>query len=193
MGPAPPCPALPTRRGVLTRLACALVVAGLATPALAADDDAIRIVPLVRDGHVLVSCELADGFTDELRALIRSGLQTTFTYTVELRLRVPAWVDRTVASAVVSTTVDYDSLTRRHTVSRLLDGRVEESRVLEDEGQVRDWLMTFDRLPLFRTSTLEPNREYYVMVRAKARPRNGSILWPFDNAPAGSAKFTFLP
>lgn len=186
-------PASPARRRFLARLACAVAVAGLATPALAAEDDAIRIVPLVRDGHVLVSCELADGFTDELRALIRSGLETTFTYTVELRLRVPAWVDRTVASAVVSTTVDYDSLTRRHTVSRLLDGRVEESKVLDDEAQVRDWLMTFDRLPLFRTSKLEANREYYVMVRAKARPRNGSILWPFDSSPAGSAKFTFLP
>ncbi len=155
--------------------------------------DGLRIVPLIRDGHVLVSCELADGYTDDVRAFIQSGLQTTFSYTVELRVRVPAWVDRTLDTAIVSTSVEYDNLTRRHTVSRLLDGRVEESRVIEDEAQVRKLLTTFDKLPLFRTAKLEPNREYYVLVRAKARPRNGTIFWPWDSAPAGSAKFTFIP
>jgi hypothetical protein len=99
------------------------------------------------DLRVLVSCELSDGYTDEVRDYILSGLQTTFSYTVELRMRVPAWVDKTLASAVVSTTVEYDNLTRRHTVSRLLDGRVQDSQVIEDEGQVRKMLTTFDRLP----------------------------------------------
>ena len=142
---------------------------------------------------MLVSCELADGYTDEVREVIQSGLQTTFSYTVELRVRVPAWVDKTLASAVVSTSVEFDNLTRQHTVSRLLDGRVQESRVIEDEAQVRKLLTTFDRLPLFRTAKLEPNREYYVLVRARARPRNGAIFWPWDAAPAGSATFTFIP
>jgi hypothetical protein len=168
-----------------------LVCLYLAAPVSAQDD--MRIVPLIRDGHVLVSWELADGYTDDVRDFIQSGLQTTFSYTVELRVRVPAWVDKTLDTAVVSTTVEFDNLTRRHTVSRLLDGRVEESRVIEDEGQVRKLLTTFDKLPLFRTARLEPNREYYVLVRARARPRNGAIFWPWDAAPAGSAKFTFIP
>ena len=30
----------------------------------------------------------------------------------------------------------------------------------------------FDRLPLFDTKILEANREYYVLVRADARPRS---------------------
>jgi hypothetical protein len=170
-----------------------LIAAALLSAGSAAWADDLRVVPLVRDGHVLVSCELSDGFTDEVRAVIQSGLQTTFTYRVELRLKVPAWVDRTVASAVVSATVEYDSLTRRHTVTRTRDGRVEESRVIEDEADVRQWLTTFDRLPLFSTAKLEPNREYYLLVSAKARPRNAPNFWPFDATPAGSAKFTFIP
>ena len=176
----------------LFRLALASLVAILAPVSAQAQDD-LRVVPLVREGHVLVSCELADGYTDEVREVIQSGLQTTFSYTVELRVRVPAWVDKTLASAVVSTSVEFDNLTRQHTVSRLLDGRVQESRVIEDEAQVRKLLTTFDRLPLFRTAKLEPNREYYVLVRARARPRNGAMFWPWDAAPAGSAKFTFIP
>ncbi len=184
-------PSQPSRRRALcsAALAVALLVA-VPAPSLA---DGVRVVPLVRDGHVLVSCELADGFTDEVRAVIQSGLQTTFTYRIELRLKVPAWVDRTVASAVVSATVEYDSLTRRHTVTRTLDGRVEESRVIDDEAEVRRWLTTFDRMALFSTARLEPNREYYLVVSAKARPRNAPNFWPWDSAPNGSAKFTFIP
>jgi hypothetical protein len=181
----------PFRIGFL-RLALAGLIALLAPSAAHAQDD-LKVQPLVRDGHVLVSCELADGYTDDVRAFIQSGLQTTFSYTVELRMRVPAWVDRTLASAVVSTTVEFDNLTRQHTVSRLLDGRVQESRVIDDEAEVRKLLTTFDRVPLFKTAKLEPNREYYVLVRARARPRNGSIFFPWDSAPAGSAKFTFVP
>ena len=95
----------------------------------------MRVVPLVRDSHVLVSFELTGGLTDEVRDAIRSGLRTTFTYTVELRLDVPAWVDRTISTAVVATSVEYDNLTRTHNVVRMLDGRVEQTLATQDEGQ----------------------------------------------------------
>jgi hypothetical protein len=101
-------------------------------------------------------------------------------------------VDRTVASAVVSTSVDFDNLTRRHTISRALDGRVEESFVVEDPDQVALMVTQFDRLPLFDTRILEANREYYVLVKADARPRSTASLWPFSGTASGSAKFTFI-
>ena len=63
----------------------------------------------------------------------------------------------------------------------------------DDEGLVRQWLTTFNRLPLFRTSRLEPNRDYYVVIRASARPRSASPFWPWGSVPTGSAKFTFIP
>jgi hypothetical protein len=169
------------------------MVALLAAGTVLQAQDSIHIVPLVRDGRVLVSFELADGFTPDVRAAIQSGLQTTFTYTVELRLHVPAWMDRTIASAVVTNAVQYDNLTRRHNVSRTIDGHVDDDTVTEDESVVKQWMTTFKRLPLFRTSRLEPNREYYVRVRATARPSNGSMLWPWGTAVSGMAKFTFIP
>ena len=168
----------------------AALVAGLAVPLSA---ETLRVRPLVRDGQVLVSFALEQGFTDEVRDVVRSGLRTTFTYTVELRLRVPAWVDRTISTAVVSTTVEYDNLTRRHTISRSLDGRMEDSRVVEDEALVRQLMTTFERLPLFETTLLEQNREYYVVVRAEARPRSGAAFWPWGGSTSGSARFTFIP
>lgn len=154
--------------------------------------EALRIVPLVRDDRVLVTFELADGFTDDVRAAILSGLKTTFTYTVDLRLDVPVWTDRTIGSAVVANSVAYDNLTRRHTIVRMIDGRMDQSLVTEDEGTVKAWMTSFKQLPLFRTMMLLPNRDYYVRVNAVARPTNGSILWPWGAGTSAQAKFTFL-
>jgi hypothetical protein len=154
--------------------------------------EGLRIVPLVREDRVLVTFELADGFTDEVRDAIRSGLKTTFTYTVDLRLEVPAWVDRTIATAVVANSVEYDNLARIHTLVRVVDGKVENQQRTDNEAVVQQLMTSFQRLPLFRTAILEPNREYYVRITATARPTNGAFLWPWGSGTSGQAKFTFV-
>ena len=168
-------------------------VAGSAATAFAQDAATLRVRPIVRDGQVLVTFSLDGGMTDEMKAVVQSGLRTVFTYTVELKMKVPAWVDRTVATAVVSTSVDYDNLTRRHTVSQARNGRVEQSSVVENPEQVAQMVTNFERLALFDTKTLEPNREYYVLVRADARPRGSAGLWPWSGTASGLARFTFIP
>ena len=158
--------------------------------ALAAES--LRILPVVRGDDVTVSFELADAYNDEIRQAIASGLRTTFTYDVELRMVVPVWVDRTIATAVVSTSDQYDNLTRRHSLSRMVDGRVEEASVTEDETVVRRWLTTLSQLMLCRTSKLDPRRDYYVRISVRARPHGASLLG-WTTATTGQAKFTFIP
>jgi len=173
------------RIGVLTfALALSAVTAVFA--------EGVRIIPLVRDDAVLVSFELTDGYTPEVKDAVHSGLKTTFTYTVELRQDVPAWVDRTIATSVITNSVQYDNLTRRATLTRTLDGHVESVETTEDEALIRQWMTTFQRMPLFKTAELETNREYYVRVKATARPANGSMLWPWGSGISGITKFTFL-
>ena len=171
-------------------LFCVFALASLTVTLAAAEG--LRIVPLVRDDRVLVTFELADGFTDEVRAAIRSGLKTTFTYTIDLRLEVPAWVDRTIATTVVANSVEYDNLTRIHTLVRVVDGKVDGQQRTDNEAIVQQLMTSFQRLPLFRTSILEPNREYYVRISATARPSNGAFLWPWGSGTSGQAKFTFV-
>jgi hypothetical protein len=154
-----------------------------------------RLTPLVRDGQLLVSFVLEDGFTEDVRDVIKSGLRTTFVYTVELRMIVPGWIDRTIATTTVSQSAEYDNLTRRHTLQRTIDGRVDAdaSRTVEEERIVREFMTTFTRLALFRSAKLEPNHDYYVRVRARAYPSNGSFLWPWSTGLLAQAKFTFIP
>jgi hypothetical protein len=154
--------------------------------------EGVRIVPLVRDDAVLVSFELTDGYTPAVKDAVHSGLKTTFTYEIELRQDVPAWVDRSIATSVITNSVQYDNLTRRATLTRTLDGHVESTETTEDEAVIRQWMTTFQKMPLFKTGELETNREYYVRVRATARPTNGSMLWPWGSGISGITKFTFL-
>jgi hypothetical protein len=146
----------------------------------------------VREQSVLVSFELAGGLTDEVRAAIQSGLQTTFTYSIELRLDVPAWFDRTISTAVIANRVEYDNLTRVHNLVRMLDGRVEGADVTQSEDKVRAWMTSLEKFPLFSTTRLEPNREYYIRVSASARPSNGMLFWPFGSGPSAQSRFSFI-
>jgi hypothetical protein len=182
--------ARPADRSAVRIVLLTFVLAVSAVTAVLAEG--VRIIPLVRDDAVLVSFELTDGYTPEAKAAVHSGLKTTFTYTVELRQDVPAWVDRTIATSVITNSVQYDNLTRRATLTRTLDGHVDSVETTEDETVIKQWMTTFQKMPLFKTAELEQNREYYVRVRATARPTNGSMLWPWGSGISGITKFTFL-
>jgi hypothetical protein len=164
----------------------------LALGTIARAAETLRIVPITSDDSVVVSVELSDAYNDEIRQAIASGLRTQFTYDIELRMVVPAWVDRTIATVIVNISDQYDNLTRRHTLSRLIDGRVQETITTDDDAVVRQWLTTLTRLPLCETSKLDPNRDYYVRISARTRPYGQSILG-LTNSVTGQAKFTFIP
>jgi len=169
---------------------CVVGVALLGTVASTAET--LRIVPLVTDGEVLVSFELSDAYTQDVRDAIASGLRTTFTYDVELRMPVAGWVDRTIATSVITTSSQYDNLTRRHTLSRAIDGRVLEVVLTENEGTVREWLTTLKRVPIYQTSRLDASHDYFVRIRARRRP-SGSSLFGLASTITGQARFTFIP
>lgn len=183
----------PARR-MLVRAAAvqvALVVA-LGTALTAAE--LVRVAPLARDGQILVSFEFADAYDNEVREAVGSGLTTTFTYDIRLRRAKSLWFDKTVDSSTISVEVRYDNLTRRYQMSRLVQGRIEESRVTEDEADVRRWMTRIERVSLFSSTALEPNAEYYLRVEARTQPRRRWFFWPWGRVAASAvAKFTFLP
>ena len=154
----------------------------------------VRVTPLVREGRVWVSFGIEEGLAPELRQAVFSGLPVTFTYDVDLRRGVAFWPDRVLNTATIAITVTFDTLTRRHALTRTFDGRIEATKSTADEAEVRRWLTALDAVPLFATSELEPNTEYYVRVRARTRPRDSMIFWPWDSGLVSTnANFTFIP
>jgi hypothetical protein len=170
---------------VLTPPAAQIVPAGQQT---------LQVVPLPKDGEVLVSFKLEEALTDEIRAAIHSGLTIKFVYRVDLRRSSAAWFDRTIATATVAATVKYDTLTRIYHISRTLDGHTEFADTTPKEDVAWATLTRdFARLSLFRGTALEPNAEYYVRVTANASPRSNAFVWPWRGDDAmGFAKFTFV-
>jgi hypothetical protein len=164
-------------------------------PLRAADPIELEVKSLAKDGRVLVSFTLANGFTDELRSAIRSGLPAAIAYEIELRRDGVLWFDRTIATSTVIAEVRFDNLTRQHQLFLSIDGRGEEPRLTEDEDMVRAWMTEFKLLPLFTTRLLEVNTEYYIRVQARTRPRvNWLLFWPWEpGLPTGYARFTFIP
>jgi hypothetical protein len=153
-------------------------------------EESLRIVPFITGDRVVVSFELNDAYNDAVREAIASGLRTTFSYDLELRAR--AWVDRTIGTAVVATTDRYENLTRRHTLTRTVDGRLDDVLVTEDDAVVKTWLTKWNRVPVADTSRLDPAREYYVRVTTHAQPVGGSMLGVTKSITA-QVKFTFVP
>jgi hypothetical protein len=171
---------------------CLLVALALSVQALSAQQESLRIVPAVRDNQVTVSFELTDAYTDAVREAIASGLRTTFSYELELRTVVPGWIDRAIAKTVVMTTDQYDNLTRRHTLTRTIDGQNVDVTVTQDEAIVRSWLTKWNRVQVADTKKLDPSRDYYVHITMRARPVGGSLLG-LTRSISGSARFTFIP
>ena len=164
-----------------------LLLLGVAT---LRSEETLRITPFISDNRVVVSFELNDAYNDAVREAIASGLRTTFTY--ELELRTPAWIDRTIGTTVVATTDVYDNLTRRHTLTRTVDGRVEDVMVTEDTAVVKNWLTKWTRVPVADTAKLDPARDYYVRVTTRTRPLGGSLVG-LTKTITGQVKFTFIP
>jgi hypothetical protein len=158
-----------------------------------AEGRGLVVTPITREGQVLVTFELNDGVTAEVRDAIHSGLPTTFSYGIAVSRGAGGWFDRTLASVSVAASVRFDNLTRRYQLARTLDGRVEDSRPTEDQEVVKRWLTRFDQVPVLTTDALETNGEYAVRVKAQARPQHAWFFWPWARgAVSGNAKFTFI-
>ena len=171
----------------------AMAAGWVAAAAVLAAAGEIQVTPVVADGQVSASFTAASSFGDDMRDAARSGLLVTFTYSVELRRASTIWLDRTLGSATVASSVKFDNLTGVYQVSKLQDGHVVSSERTQDDAQVRTWMTTFERVPLNATEHLESNGEYYVRVRLQSSPKLTFALWPWAGDTAtGRADFTFI-
>lgn len=169
---------------------------GFVTVWLAASSAApeVRVLTVAREGRVFVSCSVEGGLAADMEQALQSGLTVSFTYDVELRRPVSVWFDQAVAVATVTASAQLDTLAGRYQISRSVDGRIEDSLVSPNKADVARFMTAFERLPLFLVSDLEPNVDYVVRIRVRARPRVTWAPWPFGRPDAvGFARLTFIP
>ena len=154
----------------------------------------LEVVPLPRDGEVLVSFKLNETLTDDIRKAIQSGLTIKFVYKVDLRRSSSVWVDRTLAIGAGGRDASVrhvDPPVPRGACDRRPHGKSRRHRARRRRLGLAD--ADFSRLSLFRGVRSSPTPSTYVRVRANASPRGASFIWPWAGDDAvGLAKFTFM-
>ena len=152
-------------------------------------------VRVTGDGESIVaSCRLESGLTPVILEEIDAGLETTIGYRLYLYRRRTGLPDEAIAKRRVRCTVRYDALTRQYTLTRRLDGDVQDTRMTGDPEAMRVFLTVLDRVPIARRADLAAGQEYY--LRAKSDVgfiwRFYLIPWPLDTdwvkAPIQDAK-----
>lgn len=173
----------------------AIVAAGFCSfSPIAVAAEIVDLLPVVKDGRVLVSFEVRDAFEEDIQREIDSGLPVTFRYKIELKRVRRFWVNRKVTVRIVETTVSYDNLTKRFSLTRAIDGEVDASEITMDVAAMRRFMTFFEFLPLFDTGLMRRDEEYYLRVNGVMKERNRFFFIPWDRK-AGWTKayFTFMP
>jgi hypothetical protein len=154
----------------------------------------VDLVPVIRGDGILVSFRVEDAFSDDIVQAIETGLEVSFRYNVELKRVRRVWLDEKAASRRIRTTVAYDNLTKRYSMTREIDGEIDVTKVVDNPEAMRRFMTTVESLMLFDVSSMEKNEEYYLRVNGVMKDRNVLLLIPWDvGADWREAHFTYLP
>jgi hypothetical protein len=110
-------------------------------------------------------------FTEEMEERIASGLETSFRHRIRIYRRRTGWLDKVEREKIVTTTVQYDTLTRQYTLSRRLNGQLRETEYTEDPAQMRRWMSELQGIPLGAVEELSEPGRIYVKVKSNVRDR----------------------
>lgn len=175
------------------RIWAALILGAVAVPAGEAAE-IVDLAAVVRGGHVHVSFRVEDAFNEEIERAIEAGLEVSFRYNVQLKRVRGIWFDALIAERRVATMVSYDNLTKRYSLTREIDGEIDQTAVVADADAMRRFMTSVETLPVFEVSLIVPNEEYDVRVKGVMRDRNVLLFIPWDvSAGWKETHFTYLP
>jgi hypothetical protein len=128
-----------------------------------------------RSGRISVRFALAGAFAqDEMVEALRSGLPTSFTYTIEIFRDRPNWFDDGIAQARVEVICTYNSVTREYLLNYRRDRQLVRSETFGDLGELQRRMTSIDEQDLFDVGDRKP---YKLKVRAKADLMRGWLMY----------------
>ncbi len=126
-------------------------------------------------GKVSVRLSLTGAFRNgEMVEALRSGLPTTFAYTIEIFRDRPNWFDDGIRRARIEAICTYNSLTREYLLNTRRDRHLVRSATFTDLAGLERAMTTIDEIDLFEIGGRKP---YKLKVRARATLMRGWFLW----------------
>jgi hypothetical protein len=120
------------------------------------------------------SVRLNGGLTPDMQERIEAGLETTIEYRFQVCRRRSFLPDQVLVKRRVECAVRYDALTQQYTLTRRVDGELQETKVTDDRGVMTGFLTALREEPLLPASEITEGQEYYV----KAKSSFG-LIWRF--------------
>ena len=126
-------------------------------------------------GRVSVRFNLAGAFENgEMVEALKSGLPTSFTFSIEIFRDRPNWFDDSIAKARVEVICTYNSLTREYLLNYRRDKHLVRSETFTDQAELERKMTTVEEADLFEIGTRKP---YKLKVRAKADLMRGWLMY----------------
>jgi Domain of unknown function (DUF4390) len=126
-------------------------------------------------GKVSVRFTLAGGFDNaEMVEALKSGLPTSFTYSIEVFRDRPNWFDDSLAKASVEVICTYNSLTREYLLNYRRDRRLVRSETFTDLAALERQMANIAEQDLFEIGTRKP---WKLKVRVKADLMRGWLMY----------------
>jgi hypothetical protein len=126
-------------------------------------------------GKVSVRFSLTGAFQNgEMVEALRSGLPTSFTYSVEIFRDRPNWFDDSIAKARIEVICTYNSVTREYLLNHRRDKHLVRSETFTDLAELERRMTTIDEADLFDIGDRKP---YKLKVRAKADLMRGWLMY----------------
>ena len=124
---------------------------------------------------VSVRFTLAGAFDDaEMVEALKSGLPTSFTYSIEIFRDRPNWFDDSLSMSRVEVICTYNSLTREYLLNYRRDKKLVRSETFTDLAALERQMTTVDERDLFDLGGRKP---YKHKVRVKADLMRGWLMY----------------
>jgi hypothetical protein len=151
----------------------------LLVPRAAAQEPRIENLSVARqNGRILVSFELLEALDDEMIDRVESGLPTELMYTLRLEHPRVWWFDNVFERATLQVVAMYNAVTREYLVNYKLDGRLIESRVVNDLEELKRAMTLIHNLPAFEIEDELPPGRMQLTVRAQLGYKPILFLFP---------------
>jgi hypothetical protein len=132
-----------------------------------------------QNGRILVSFELRDALDAEMRERVQSGLPTELAFTLRLERPRVWWFDRVFDRSTLQVVAMYNAVTREYLVNYKLDGRLIDSRVVNDVAELERAMTLIHSLPAFELEPQEgPGPRLQLTVRADLGSKPFLFLFP---------------
>lgn len=138
----------------------------LLTPILKAEEARIKDIAVINSwDHCILSFAVTGCFTEEMKKAIDNGIDTTFTFYIELYEVRELWWDRQVADLSVSHNIKYDNLKKVYMVT--LSEKGDKVFYVEDFDKAKKLMSEIMGFGITRLHNLQKGKRYQVRMMAE--------------------------